>query len=294
MRSAACSGLSARSPRRSGVASLTARTRVGEPVWPKRGSSSSTSPTRSAAVHVCDAALGLGRLDVPLRRPDAFVDPLGDGDDRGEVELVGVVALVGLAAAAQAVPGRLQPVDVRELGPAEERRHLGRHLPRLRVDRLAAAEDEVGALLLDGERQRPRRADRVGDGEDLVVQVDRAVGAHGEGHPQRVLRLRRPHRHGHDLATVLVAEPDRLGDRVDVELVQLERHSLAHEPLRLRVEPDVLRAWNLLDEDDDLHAGSLSTALVHSGHGQVPGTGTRDTAAEDGATRPGARSSGGP
>ena len=48
-RAAACSGDEARSPRRSGVTSLTARTRVGEPVWPKRRSYSSTSSTRSVA-----------------------------------------------------------------------------------------------------------------------------------------------------------------------------------------------------------------------------------------------------
>ena len=85
--------------------------------------------------------------------------------------------------------------------------------------------------------------------------MNRAVGAHGKGHPERVLGLRRPHRHRHDLATVRVAEPDRLRDGVDVELVQLERHPLAHEPLRLRVETDVLGARHLLDEDDDLHGG---------------------------------------
>ena len=58
MRSAARAGSSARSAWRSGVASLTARTRVGEPVCPKRGSSSSTSPTRSAAVHVSIRPVG--------------------------------------------------------------------------------------------------------------------------------------------------------------------------------------------------------------------------------------------
>lgn len=52
MRSAAASGEPAISPRRSGVASFTARTRVGEPVCPKRFSYSWTSSTRSAAVHV--------------------------------------------------------------------------------------------------------------------------------------------------------------------------------------------------------------------------------------------------
>ena len=48
--SAASSQLPTRLPARSGVTSRTARTRVGDPVWPKRLSFSATSSTRSAAV----------------------------------------------------------------------------------------------------------------------------------------------------------------------------------------------------------------------------------------------------
>jgi hypothetical protein len=52
MRAAASSGEAAISPFRSGVTSFTASTRVGEPVWPKRGSSSSTSGAMSFPVQV--------------------------------------------------------------------------------------------------------------------------------------------------------------------------------------------------------------------------------------------------
>ena len=101
------------------------------------------------------------------------MDRLRDGDDCGQRQLVGVVALVGLAAGAKATPVEdFQVLHVRELGPVEESGHLGRNLPRLRVNGLATAEDEVGALLLHGHGQRARGAERVGDGEDLVAQVD--------------------------------------------------------------------------------------------------------------------------
>ena len=55
--------------------------------------------------------------------------------------------------------------------------------------------------------------------------MDRAVRAERERGPQRLVRLRRPHRHRDDL----VSETDGVGDCVGIEPVQLERHAFAHE-----------------------------------------------------------------
>src|SRR5205823_7572417 len=79
------------------------------------------------------------------------------------------------------------------------------------------------------------------------------VGAERERHQQRLLGLRRAHRHRHDLAAVLVSKPGSVRDGVGVEPAQLERYALAHELLRLLVEPDRVAARNLLHEADDLH-----------------------------------------
>jgi hypothetical protein len=54
---------------------------------------------------------------------------------------------------------------------------------------------------------------------------------------------------------VLVPQADGRGHGVDVELVQLERDALTHHPAGLRIELDVARVRDLLDEDDDLHRG---------------------------------------
>jgi hypothetical protein len=150
--------------------------------------------------------------------------------------------------------GELDAVDVRELWPAEEAGHLGGHLPRLRVDGLSSAEDEVGSLLPEGQRERPRGTDGVRDRERPVGEVDRPICAHLQREQQRLLGLGRAHGHDDDLAAVALAKPDRLGHGVDVELVQLERDAFPHELPRLLVELDVLRVGDLLDQDDDLHA----------------------------------------
>src|SRR5205814_2151690 len=69
----------------------------------------------------------------------------------------------------------LERDDARHMRHAEVGGDLGRHLPRLGVDGLAPADDDVGSELAEGERERPRRADRVRDGEDAVGEVDVAV-----------------------------------------------------------------------------------------------------------------------
>ena len=228
-------------PARSGVTSRTASTRVGEPVWPKRLSSSRTSSTRSLAVHVSIGAV-----------PGAALvgHGLPDRDHRRQRQLERRLARVGLAYDPQPL---LERRRIREVRNPEEGGHLRRHLPGLRVDGLPAAQNEVEAFLPQRERERARGAECVRDREDLVREEDRAVGADPERLAQGVLGLGRAHRHRDDLAACLLAQPHRRGDRGAVEGVEDERHALALEGLRLLVELDGGRLGNLLDEADDLH-----------------------------------------
>jgi hypothetical protein len=194
-----------------------------------------------------------GRGTRAVNRLGRWIDA-GNRDERGRGDLVLVDALVALAQREQAAVVAAQLDHARQLRDAEERGHLGRHLPGLRVERLAPAEDEVdAALLLDRERERSRGAERVGEGEDAVGEVDRAVRAEREAFAERIRGLRRPHRHRDHLAAGLPAQPHRGGDRVPVELVQLERDALTLEALRLLVELDRIAARHLLDEADDFH-----------------------------------------
>ena len=137
--------------------------------------------------------------------------------------------------------------------PAEERGHLGRHLPRLGVEGLAPAEDEVGAFLRQRQRKRARGAERVRQGEDAIGEVDRPVRSEREALAQCLLGLWRAHRHRDHLAADLLPDRDGMLDRVAAEDVQLERHALALQRLRLRVELDRREVRDLLDQADDLH-----------------------------------------
>jgi hypothetical protein len=103
-----------------------------------------------------------------------------------------------------------------------------------RVQSLAPAQHEVGAFFPDRRREGSGRADRVGQREDAVREMDRTVGSERQGLAERLLRLRRSHGHHHDL----VGEPPRVLDGVTVVGVQLERHSFALERLRVLVELD--------------------------------------------------------
>ena len=161
-----------------------------------------------------------------------------DGDDDREIRLVDLLAEVRVPREPERVARALDDRRVRDMRPAEERGDLGRHLPGLRVERLAPAEDEIGALLLDRQRERSRRPERVRDREHAIREVDRPLGAERERVAQRLLGLRRAHGHRHDL----VGEQGGVLHGIAVEGVQLERHAFALERMRLLVELDRRRA----------------------------------------------------
>ena len=121
-------------------------------------------------------------------------------DDRRERDLDRLLAVVRLASHAQAVALGRKSDRARHVRAAEKRRHLGRHLPGLRVERPTAAEDKVRAFLLQRQRQRPGGADRVREREGPVGEVNAPVGVERQAFAQRLLGLRRPHGHRDYLA----------------------------------------------------------------------------------------------
>ena len=108
-------------------------------------------------------------VPIPARR---LLRGKADGEDDRQPDLVDLLAEVRVPRDAERVAGALDGRGARDMRPAEERGDLTRNLPRLGVERLASAEDEVGALLLDRQRERSRRPERVRDGEDAIREVD--------------------------------------------------------------------------------------------------------------------------
>ena len=162
-----------------------------------------------ARAHV-DAVI-LGRLllerlllrlhDVRQRGVARLVEAQVGGDDGRHLDLDGLQAAVDLARDRGVIAVDVERVRVGRLGPAGERRqHLAGGVEVV-VDRLLAGDDETRLLLVD------HRLQQLGDGQRLDVLVDvvggddedRAVGAHGEGGAQRLLRLLHADGDGDDL-----------------------------------------------------------------------------------------------
>ena len=121
-------------------------------------------------------------------------------DDGRQRDLDRFLAVVRLTPHAQAVALDREPDRVRHVRATEKRRHLGRHLPGLSIERLEPAEDEVAPFLPERQRQRPGGADRVRECERPVGEVNAPIGAERQAFAQRLLGLRRPHGHRDYLA----------------------------------------------------------------------------------------------
>ena len=123
----------------------------------------------------------------------------------GQLDLDGVVAVLGLALAAQ-----LAALDV-HLDHLRERRHLqvvghdGADRVALAVVRLLAEQDEVRALALEHLRERVAGGGDVRAREGVVGQVDRAVGAERDRLVERADGALGAHRDGDDLLHVGLA-----------------------------------------------------------------------------------------
>ena len=166
----------------------------------------------------------LGAHDRLERRVARLVDGVAHGDDRGQLHVHGVVAVLGLTLAAELAG---LGVDLDHLG---QRRHLqvvghhGADRVALAVIRLLAEQHQVGRLGLEHLGQRVSGGAHVGAGQRVVGQVHRAVRAQRHGLVQRAEGGLGAHRHGHDLVDVhgtAFANLHRGFDGVGVERVQV-------------------------------------------------------------------------
>ena len=192
------------------------------------------------------------RLQARVAR---LVDRVADADHGGQLDLDRVVAVLGLALAAQLAVG---DVDLDHLG---QRGHLqvvgddGADRVALAVIRLLAEQDQVGALGLEHLGQRVAGGADVGAGQRVVGEVHRAVGAERDGLVQGADGGVGAHRHRDDLL-----DRDRAAlldlhgslDGVGIEGVEV---LLAASVQSHRVRVDALLdggVRNLLDQDADL------------------------------------------
>jgi hypothetical protein len=115
--------------------------------------------------------------------------------------------------------------------------------------------DEVDLLISERRRQRSRGAKGVGRREVIALDMNGAVGAPGKRLPDHLRHARGPGRHDHDLAAVLLLEPQRLLERVRVRLVQFPTGvAIPHPGLGLVDANLPLSGDNLLDRDCDFHS----------------------------------------
>src|ERR1700754_1578236 len=189
-----------------------------------------------------------------------LVDRVADADHGRQLDLDGVVAVLGLGLAAQLAVG---DVDLDHLG---QRGHLqvvgddGADRVALAVIGLLAEQDQVRALGLEHLRQRVAGGADVGAVEGVVGQVHGAVGAEGDGLVQGADGGVGAHRHGDDLLDR--DRPALLDLHGRLEGVGIERVEvfLAATVQSHRVGVDALLDCGvryLLDQDADLQSSSL-------------------------------------
>ena len=194
------------------------------------------------------------------RRVARLVDRVADADHGRQLDLDGVVAVLGLALAAE-----LAVVDI-DLDHLGQRGHLqvvghdGADRVALTVVRLLAQQDQVGALGLEHLGQRVAGRADVGARQGVVGQLHRAVGAEGDGLVQGTDGGFGTHGHRDDLldrdrATLLDLHGRLEGVRVEGVEVFLSAAVQSH-----RAGVDALLNGGvryLLDQDADLQVKSL-------------------------------------
>ena len=182
---------------RSGRTSRTARTRVGEPVWPKRLSLGRTLVDEVGRCQTEISPVWPSREIGFLRRARTTERRRGVSSKSSSPESVS-------PGARSVRPTASMRGDVRHVRPAEERGDLRRHLPRLRVERLPPAENEVARLpsvASASVREVPSVSATANTRSERWMQRS----ARAQAFPQRLLGLRRAHRHRDDLSAELRA-----------------------------------------------------------------------------------------
>ena len=203
----------------------------------------------------------LGAHDRLQRRVARLVDRVADRDDGGQLDLDGVVAVLGLALAAQLLGVDVHLDDLRQRGHLQVLGHDRADRVALAVVGLLAQEHQIGALALERLGERVAGGGHVGAGQRRVGQVHRAVGAQRHGLVQRADGGLGPHRHRDDLLDLDgAALLDLHGglDGVGVVGVEVLLPAAVHATRR-RVDPLLHGGvWHLFDEDTDLHLTASS------------------------------------
>ncbi len=245
-----------------------ARTCVFEPASP-------TLPAVDA-----DVAGGLRVERLLFRAHDRFqarvarlVDRVADADHGRQLDLDGVVAVLGLALAAQLAVGDVDLDHLRQRGHLQVVGDDGADRVALAVIGLLAQQDQIRALRLKHLRQRVAGGADVGAGQRVVGEVDRAIGAERDRLVQGADRRVGAHRHRDDLLdrdrpTLLDLHSRLEGVRVEGVEVFLAAAIQTH---RVRVDALLNRGVrDLLDQDADLQVEAslgmiLSSSRVDSG-----------------------------
>jgi hypothetical protein len=202
----------------------------------------------------------LGAHDRLERGVARLVDRVAHGDDGRELDLDGVVAVLGLALAAQVAALDVHLDHLRQRRHPQVVGHDGADRVALAVVGLLAEEHQVGALALERLGQGVAGGGHVGAREPVVLEVHGAVGPQRDRLVQGAHGGARAHGHRDDLVHVDVPALLELHGRLDgVRVVRVEvlLATAVHAPGR-RI--DALLdggVWHLFDQDADLHLGLL-------------------------------------
>ena len=102
--------------------------------------------------------------------------------------------------------------------------------------------------------ERRRGGERIGGRERIILDMQRAIGAAGQGLANHLLHARRPGRADHHFAAVLLAKAQGLLERIGVGLVHFVADVLIADPGLVVVQARLpLAGRDLLDTDCDFH-----------------------------------------
>ena len=190
---------------------------------------------------------------------------LGHREHGREVDLHFGRAVVELELQAEGGPGlrALQSPHPAGEGEVEELGHLGSHLARLAVERVAARQHQVERTRQPQRgRQGARRRQGVGAGERRVAQMDPRVGPPGHGFAQHVFGTRRPEGDDGARAPGDPGQLDPLRHRSAAVGVELETDPVAHQPA-VGPEAELLGHRDLFDQGGHAQRPSEPRSRVH-------------------------------
>ena len=217
---------------------------------------------RQIIAQFCGGQRGDGLLQccLPFRPTRIYLrrDILRNRDERRQRASHNIVALVGDSLCRKrrtAVGGdiQLKMAHPAHLWQIEHLRYLRAHLPSLRINAVAPADNQVELVSRQRQGKRARRCQRIAARKRAVVKMHRAVRSHRKALNERVPCLRRPHRIDHHLCVMLLFQIDRKRHPKHIEWIDFARHAITHDPTRLVVELQQRDHRHLLNANSYLH-----------------------------------------